>query len=614
MPPSPAVAGSGLSADGLTVYDAARNITWLADGNLAASNRFTLPLCTGTGSQNCVNSSGAMDYASATAWVSAMNSANYLGHSNWQLPTTPPLDGGCSKTGPNGDSFGYNCAASAMASMYNNLLGLKAPNTVTSIPADAVGPFINLQPYLYWSQTNLGASGYAAFSFVTGWTGANTVTHTIFVLPVIPGKIAGAPAGQTFYDSISNVTWLTNANLAAGNRMGLPVCADATSSAPCVAPDGAMSWDSANQFIANLNAAAYLGQKNWQLPAVDPNCSGYNCSSAANPMGELFYGQFGLSKGMSAVSLPDVTTGPFHNLQPYLYWSCLGTEIASPCQANGPVANQEWSFSLANGFEGTDVLANDLFAIPYYVGAPASSATGPEIIEVANAAGEAPLIAPNAWIEIKGVNLAPPGDSRVWTSADFAGSQMPSQLDQVSVTVNGKSAFVSYISPTQVNVLTPPDAISGAVQVQVTNGGVTSPAFMAQAKAASPSFFVFGGGPYVAAVHASGGLIGPATLYPGSTTPAKPGETILLFANGFGAVNPAVVSGSSVQTGTLPALPAIMIGGQPALVQFAGIHSTPGEFQFNVVVPSGLPNGDQTLVATYNSASTQASTLLSVHN
>ena len=39
----------------------------------------------------------------------------------------------------------------------------------------------------------------------------------------------------------------------------------------------------------------------------------------------------------------------------------------------------------------------------------------------------------------------------------------------------------------------------------------------------------------------------------------------------------------------------------------------PGEFQFNVVVPSSLANGDQPVTATYNGLTTQAGTLLTVH-
>ena len=235
----------------------------------------------------------------------------------------------------------------------------------------------------------------------------------------------------------------------------------------------------------------------------------------------------------------------------------------------------------------------------------------PVINLVANAEGESPTIAPNTWVEIKGLNLGPAGDSRIWQGSDFANNRMPTQLDGISATVNGKSAYVYYISPTQVNILTPPDPMSGPVQVMVTNNGSASASFTAQAQPISPSFFVFNGGPYVAAVHANGSLIGPSTLYPGSTTPAKPGETILLYANGFGATSTPVVSGLVAQSGTLSQPPVVKIGGITAAVTFAGLVSA-GEFQFNVVVPSNTPDGDQPITATSNGATTQSGTLLTV--
>jgi hypothetical protein len=36
-----------------------------------------------------------------------------------------------------------------------------------------------------------------------------------------------------------------------------------------------------------------------------------------------------------------------------------------------------------------------------------------------------PAIAPNTWVEIKGTNLAPAGDTRIWAGADFVNNQMP---------------------------------------------------------------------------------------------------------------------------------------------------------------------------------------------
>jgi uncharacterized protein (TIGR03437 family) len=244
-----------------------------------------------------------------------------------------------------------------------------------------------------------------------------------------------------------------------------------------------------------------------------------------------------------------------------------------------------------------------------------SGSSGPVITLVANAEGDAPLIAPNAWVEIKGTNLAPAGDIRIWQGPDFVNNQLPTQLDGVSVKVNGKNAFVYYISPTQVNALTPPDAMQGPVQVTVTSGSTTSAAATVQAQALSPSFFIFGAGPYVAAVHANGDLVGPASMsVPGYTfSPAKPGETIQIYANGFGTTSTPIVSGSLSQGGVLNPAPAIKIGGMNATVRFAGLVAA-GEFQFNVVVPASLVDGDQPITATVNGVNTQSGAMLSVQH
>jgi uncharacterized protein (TIGR03437 family) len=241
--------------------------------------------------------------------------------------------------------------------------------------------------------------------------------------------------------------------------------------------------------------------------------------------------------------------------------------------------------------------------------APASST--PAITLVQNAEGGAAAIAPNTWVTLKGSNLAPAGDSRIWQASDFVNNQLPTQLDGVSVTLNNEKAFVYYISPTQINILTPPDLATGTVQVQaVTNAG-TSASFTAQAQAESPSFFIFGGGPYVAATHGNGSLLGPTSLYPGQSTPANPGETIVLYANGFGPTQTPVVSGSETQSGSLNPLPVITIGKNPATVQFAGLIS-PGLYQFNVVVPASTPAGDNALTATYAGLTTQSGVLVTV--
>jgi len=172
---------------------------------------------------------------------------------------------------------------------------------------------------------------------------------------------------------------------------------------------------------------------------------------------------------------------------------------------------------------------------------------------------------------------------------------------------------LEYVGPNQVNVLTPIDAAQGNVQVQVSSGGGTSTSVYVPMQPSVPGFFLFNGGPYAAATHVDGSYLGPATLYPGLTTPARPGETVVLYASGFGQTSPPVENGSAAQFGTLPSLPIITVGGIAATVEFAGVVS-PGLYQFNVVIPDSTPNGDSALSAAYDGFSSQAGVLISVQN
>ncbi len=68
-----------------------------------------------------------------------------------------------------------------------------------------------------------------------------------------------------------------------------------------------------------------------------------------------------------------------------------------------------------------------------------------------------------------------------------------------------------------------------------------------------------------------------------------------------------------MQSGTLSPLPVIQIGGNAAAVTFAGLVS-PGEYQFNVVVPLDTPVGNNTLTATHNGVTTQTNVFLAVQH
>ena len=233
-----------------------------------------------------------------------------------------------------------------------------------------------------------------------------------------------------------------------------------------------------------------------------------------------------------------------------------------------------------------------------------ASGTGGTITSI-NTAGAGPDIAQNDWIEIKGVGITPvntPASGVIWNDApEFGAGKLPTQLKGVSVTVNGKPAYVyfycsgtvagSICAKDQINVLTPLDSTEGNVQVVVTNGSTQSASFQVNKKTLVPSFLLFSP-PEVVATHANNSLLGPATLYPGLSTPAKPGELVVLYAVGFGLPATTLTDGSSSQSGSLQPLPVCKVGGNPVSVAFAGLIS-PGLYQVNLTIPVGTSGSGQ---------------------
>jgi uncharacterized protein (TIGR03437 family) len=183
----------------------------------------------------------------------------------------------------------------------------------------------------------------------------------------------------------------------------------------------------------------------------------------------------------------------------------------------------------------------------------------------------------------------------------------------VSVSVNGKPAFVYFVSPGQINVLTPLDSTTASVAVVVTTSATSSPPFLVNLRTVAPAFALAGATRYIASRHADSSLVGPAPLSaPGfAFTPAKPGEKIMLYGFGFGLPSAALENGSSSQRSALPVLPVIQIGGVQAVVGFAGVV-TPGLYQFNVTVPSTSRDGDNLVTCTYGGSATLAGALIAI--
>jgi uncharacterized protein (TIGR03437 family) len=220
-----------------------------------------------------------------------------------------------------------------------------------------------------------------------------------------------------------------------------------------------------------------------------------------------------------------------------------------------------------------------------------------------------PLVSQNDWIQIKGSNLVPastPAGGMFWSNApEFAQGRMPIEVGGVSVTVNGKPAYVWWFcskattpacSEDQINVLTPLDDYLGQVLVVVKNGPVSSGAFLVNKVPVTPSILRFSARGDAVATHVDGKLLGPVTLYPGLSTPGARGESISLWTVGLGLPTTALVPGSSTQSGSLPFTPACFLSGDPASVAAALV--SPGLYQLNVTIPNSARAGDNLFYCT----------------
>jgi uncharacterized protein (TIGR03118 family) len=309
--------------------------------------------------------------------------------------------------------------------------------------------------------------------------------------------------------------------------------------------------------------------------------------------------------------------GNFGNGWINVYDPAAGTALGALENPSGSVIAIEglWALQVGNGKSGGDANAVYFTAGPggeqhglfgSLQAAPLLQTSNP----VVNGADFLPgPVAEFTWVTVFGSNMS--ATTRSWQAADIVNGKLPTQLDGVGVTVDGKPAYISYISPTQVNALVAADFTLGSVQVSTTNQTLASGSTSATLQSTSPAFFISKSN-YAAALHANNTVVGPTTLF-ANATPAAPGETIELYATGFGSGNTPFPDGQTITTAIPITGVTVSIGNAPAVVTFQGLVG-PGLYQINVTIPAATPNGDAAVSATIGGQTTQAGVLVSVHN
>lgn len=200
------------------LYDNVTGVVWQQNANLAATNTFGV---------SGIRIKGVMAWNTANSWIAAMNAADYLGHNDWMLPTTSPVNGSSFTTNIsyNGTTdVGYNITspASQLSNMYYVNLGLKglySPSGATQsnygifgngtldggdnigYGQKNVGLVNNLLNFAYWSGTAYAPNpinGVWGFTTEFGGQDFTTAGEAFAAWAVRPGTAADIAAVADF--------------------------------------------------------------------------------------------------------------------------------------------------------------------------------------------------------------------------------------------------------------------------------------------------------------------------------------------------------------------------------------------------------------------------------
>ncbi len=247
---------------------------------------------------------------------------------------------------------------------------------------------------------------------------------------------------------------------------------------------------------------------------------------------------------------------------------------------------------------------NSLVSVPVQlvvapVGQPVINSLG-----IVNGANGAPgALSPGGIGSIYGNQLAPTGTRSITTT-----TPLPRTLGSTQVLVNSVPAPLLYVAPGQINFQVPYSLQPGQLAtVQVVSNGKAGNVRSLDIHAVVPSLlslspFIPGTyGVVVNSLDRSLTLPGGTTV-PGFTShPARPGDTITIYAIGLGQMSPSATEGEAAlpsTASTVAGVTAVFGGGffgasTSAVPSFTGLTPTAvGLYEVNVRIPDGTMLGD----------------------
>jgi uncharacterized protein (TIGR03437 family) len=210
-------------------------------------------------------------------------------------------------------------------------------------------------------------------------------------------------------------------------------------------------------------------------------------------------------------------------------------------------------------------------------------------------------------ITIFGANLS----NGVVGFASFNQVPLPTSLANARVLINGSAIPLFYVvnidGSEQISAQAPFE-IAGQqnVSLSIDNGRVVSPAIQVPVLAAQPGIFLPDGVDGAFLHGADNSLVTAAK-------PASPGEVVVLYCTGLGAVTPPGTTGglaSGTQLSNTNITPAVTVGGTTANIGFSGLApGLVGLYQINLTVPAGTSSGSANVIVVANGVSSNTARL-----
>ncbi len=246
----------------------------------------------------------------------------------------------------------------------------------------------------------------------------------------------------------------------------------------------------------------------------------------------------------------------------------------------------------------------------------------PVVQAAVNLASYSPTaVSPGELITLFGESIGPSSPSGM-ADTDNDGF-IDTTVNGYKVTIDGVDAPILYLSQHQISVQVPYEATLGSDKVINVTSGTSTATGSVTIAATAPAIFTLDGSGVGQAAALNYNVSSTTYTLNSATTPAKPGDTVVLYITGEGdyatTLTPRTGLLVPLSLSPLPQLnpqPSVMIGGASAAVSYAGpfVGSIVGIMQLNVVVPTNATTGPAVPVSiTIGGQTAQTGVTLSLH-